>query len=110
MIDFKQIRKLSIYFEINIMRIDTLSLWGFMGFFGELIHQNLGANFGAPKSSYRSQKQPVLSPGDINGLCLAKEFNSCFFLGCFLAAVNPLLIWLIIINCNRCENEYEKTG
>ena len=33
------------------------------GYFWELIHQNLGANFGVPKSSYRSQKRPVLSPG-----------------------------------------------
>ena len=35
-----------------------------MGFF-LLIHQNLGANFGAPKSGHWSQKQPVLSPGCI---------------------------------------------
>ena len=27
-----------------------------------LIHQNLGANFGVPKTGYQSQKQPVLSP------------------------------------------------
>ena len=26
------------------------------------INQNLGNNFDAPKSSYRSEKQPVLSP------------------------------------------------
>ena len=32
-------------------------------FYFLLIHQNLGANFGEPKTSYRSQKQPVLSPG-----------------------------------------------
>ena len=63
MSDFKQIRKLNIYFEINIMCIDTFNFMrGFMGFFGKLIHQNLGANFGAPKTGYRSQKQPVLSP------------------------------------------------
>ena len=27
-----------------------------------LIHQNLGASFGVPKSGFQSQKQPVFSP------------------------------------------------
>ena len=31
-----------------------------------MICQNLGADFHAPKSGYRSQKQPVFSPGDFN--------------------------------------------
>ena len=31
-----------------------------------LIYKNLGVNFGVLKSDYRSQKQPVLSPGNID--------------------------------------------
>ena len=31
-----------------------------------LIYQNLGVNIGALKSDYQSQKQPVLSPGNID--------------------------------------------
>ena len=53
--------KLNIYFEINIICIDIFKFVRLYGFF-LLIHQNLEANSGAPKSSYQSQKQPVLSP------------------------------------------------
>ena len=56
--DFKQI-KWNICFEVTLFV-------KFMGFFAIfhflLINQNLGTNFGAPKSGYRSQNQPVLFP------------------------------------------------
>ena len=64
MSDFKQVRKSNICFEVTVKCIDTvLSFWGFIIIiYILLIHQNLGTSFDVPKSSYRSQKQPVLSP------------------------------------------------
>ena len=61
MSDFKQIRKLNIYFEINIMCVAFNFMRGFMGFFWQ-IYQNLSANFGAPKTGCRSQKTVCIIP------------------------------------------------
>ena len=37
------------------------------------INQNLGNNFDAPKSSYRSEKQPVLSPCIFETTCSFRQ-------------------------------------
>ena len=52
--DFKLI-KWNICFEVTLVKVyETFCCFYFLQ-----INQNLGTNFGAPKSGYRSQNQPV---------------------------------------------------
>ena len=62
MSDFKQIRKQNICFEVRVECIDTALSFEGLCFYILIIHQNLSTSFGAPKSGYQSQKQPILSP------------------------------------------------
>ena len=63
MSDFKQIRKLNMYFEINIKCIDiVLSLRGFCVILANKLIKVWAPILVRPRSGCRSQKQPVLSP------------------------------------------------
>ena len=76
----------------------------------------LGANFCAPKNSYRSQKHPLLPLEDIIKLCCRlMSFNACNGSGCRLSAASwsryllfviTLLIWLFKFTTFCCVMYY----